>query len=155
MKLLFPGLVVLTLCAGAAAFLLREPPPAEHQVANRPIQDTEAEYSSSNACRACHPAQYASWRASYHRTMTQVATPETVVADFDRVTVAHAHGRPMTLERRGREFWATFDDPDSRLRSPEQNASFGAAGVRSPGSDASVGAASRAGLATRSAAARL
>src|SRR5688572_2959397 len=112
MKLLFPGLVVLTLCAGAAAFALREPPPAEHQVANRPIQDTEAEYSSSNACRACHPAQYASWRASYHRTMTQVATPETVVANFDGVTVAHVHGRPMTLERRGREFWATFDDPD-------------------------------------------
>src|SRR5918995_6198655 len=113
MKGLFPGLVVLTLCAGAAAFVLREAPPAEHQVANRPIQDTEAEYSSSNACRACHPAQYASWRASYHRTMTQVATPETVVANFDGVTVAHAHGRPMTLERRGREFWATFDDPDA------------------------------------------
>ena len=88
MKGLFPGLVVLSLCAGGAAFVLREPPLAEHQVANRPIQDTEAEYSSSNACRACHPAQYASWRASYHRTMTQVATPETVVADFDGVTVA-------------------------------------------------------------------
>jgi hypothetical protein len=112
MKLLFPSLVVVILCAGAAAFVLREPPRAEQQVANRPIQDTEAEYSSSNACRACHPAQYASWRASYHRTMTQVATPETVVANFDGVTVVHAHGRPMTLERRGREFWATFDDPD-------------------------------------------
>ena len=112
MKLLFPSLVVLVLGAGATAFVLRDPPPPEHQVTNRPIKDTEAEYSSSNACRACHPAQYASWRASYHRTMTQVATPETVVANFDGVTVAHVHGRPMTLERRGREFWATFDDPD-------------------------------------------
>ena len=140
MKLLFPGLVVLTLCAGAAAFVLREPPLAEHEVPNRPIQNTEAEYSSSNACRACHPAQYASWRASYHRTMTQVATPESVVADFDGVTVAHVHGRPMTLERRGREFWATFDDPDGRPGPPERGAS--------------VETASRAGqMTTRSAAA--
>ena len=45
--------------------------------------------------------------------MTQVASPDTVVADFDNVTVVHVHGRPMTLERRGREFWATFDDPDA------------------------------------------
>ena len=70
-------------------------------------------FTSSNTCRACHPAQYASWHTSYHRTMTQVAGPETVVADFDSVTVAHVHGRAMTLERRGREFWATFNDPDS------------------------------------------
>jgi hypothetical protein len=139
MKLLFPGLVVLTLCAGGAAFVLREPSLSEDQVANRPIQDTEAEYASSNACRACHPAQYASWRASYHRTMTQVATPETVVANFDAVTVAHVHGRPMTLERRGREFWATFDDPDARVGSPESS---------------SITTASRAGqMTTRSAAA--
>ena len=154
MKVPFPALVVLTLCAGAAAFVLREPPPAEHQVANRPIQDTEAEYSSSNACRACHPAQYTSWRASYHRTMTQVATPETVVANFDGVTVAHVPGRPMTLERRGREFWATFDDPDARLRSPETDSSLGAAGPAAPESGASVTTASRAGqMTTRSAAA--
>ena len=113
MKLLFPGLVVLSLVAGAAPFVLLEPPPAEHAVANRPNQVVEAEYTSSNSCRACHPAQYASWRASYHRTMTQVASPDTVVADFDNVTVVHVHGRPMTLERRGREFWATFDDPDA------------------------------------------
>ena len=113
MKVLFPGLVVLSLVAGAAPFVLLEPPPAEHQVTNRPNQVVEAEYTSSNSCRACHPAQYASWRASYHRTMTQVASPETVVADFDNVTVVHVHGRPMTLERRGREFWATFDDPDA------------------------------------------
>ena len=30
--------------------------------------------SSSDACRACHPSEYASWHRSYHRTMTQPAT---------------------------------------------------------------------------------
>ena len=37
--------------------------------------------------------QYSTWHGSYHRTMTQVATPETVRADFDGVTVAGVHGR--------------------------------------------------------------
>src|SRR5688500_9421826 len=113
MKLVVPGLVVLSLAIGIAGFVVRETRVPERSVTNRPNQVVEPEYSSSNACRACHPSQYASWRASYHRTMTQVASPETVVADFDNVTVAHVHGRAMTLERRGREFWATFDDPDS------------------------------------------
>jgi hypothetical protein len=44
--------------------------------------------------------------------MTQVATPETVVANFDRVTVTDVPGRPMILERRGRELWAELDEPD-------------------------------------------
>ena len=43
--------------------------------------------------------------------MTQVATPETVVADFDGVLVADVHGEPMRLERRGDELWAEFNDP--------------------------------------------
>jgi hypothetical protein len=112
MKFVFPGLVVLSLAAGAAPFVLLDRQVAEHEITNRPNQITEGEYTSSSSCRACHPSQYATWHASYHRTMTQVARPETVVADFDNVTIVHVHGRPMTLERRGREFWATFDDPD-------------------------------------------
>src|SRR5262249_35956126 len=68
---------------------------------------------SSDTCRACHPSQYASWRASYHRTMTQVATPEAVVASFDHVVVNEVSGNPIELERRGSEFWATLNDPDS------------------------------------------
>src|SRR5436190_7501327 len=112
MKLLFPGLVVLSLAAGAAPCVVGTRQPREHDVTNRPNQVVQADYTSSNSCRACHPSQNASWHASYHRTMTQVAGPETVVADFNNVTVVHVHGRPMTLEHRGNEFWATFDDPD-------------------------------------------
>jgi len=52
----------------------------ERAISNRPIQIAEDGYASSRACQACHPGQYAAWHASYHRTMTQVATPETVRA---------------------------------------------------------------------------
>src|SRR5213076_1978639 len=84
----------------------------ERAIPDRPIQIAEAGYASSQACQACHPAQYAAWHTSYHRTMTQVATPQTVATDFDRVRVDSVDGRPMFLEQRGNELWAEFDQPD-------------------------------------------
>ena len=99
------------LALGAAAVLTRAPASPEERVADRPIQVRTDGFVSSAACKACHPAQYDSWYGSYHRTMTQVATPQTVLADFDGVRVDDVHGAPMRLERRGDEFWAEFNDP--------------------------------------------
>lgn len=84
----------------------------EHAIPDRPIQVRTDGYVASSACQACHPSQYASWHASFHRTMTQVATPESIVADFDGVTVTDVPGRPMRLEVSGRELWAELDEPD-------------------------------------------
>jgi len=67
-------------------------------------------YATSDACRACHPSQYASWHASYHRTMTQPATPANVFGDFDDV-IASADGHEFHLTRRGDEFFARVPDP--------------------------------------------
>jgi len=78
----------------------------------RPIQQPGAGYVSSDTCRACHPSQYASWHASYHRTMTQVASPRTVITSFDGVTVDNAPGGSMQLEQHGEQLWAEFADPD-------------------------------------------
>ena len=86
--------------------------PREREIPDRPIQAADGGYASSDSCRACHPSQFASWHASYHRTMTQVATPDSVVASFDHVQVSQVPGHPMRLERRGRELWAELDDPD-------------------------------------------
>lgn len=96
---------------GAAAAVSMDPPVPDANAGQRPIEVPEDGYVSSDTCRACHPSQYATWRGSFHRTMTQVATPESVRADFDGVVVDAVHGRPMRLERRGGEFWAEFDDP--------------------------------------------
>jgi hypothetical protein len=80
----------------------RQPP-------DRPIEVASDRYVSSQTCRACHPSQYASWHASYHRTMTQAATPQAVATSFDGVRV---DAGAMTLEQRGDQLWAEFDDPD-------------------------------------------
>ena len=111
------ALVSLLLAGSAGLGLglagLREPSIPEANVGNRPVQLSEDGYVSSQTCKACHPDQYSTWHASYHRTMTQVATPATARANFDGVTVSAVHGQPMTLQRAGDELWAEFDDPDS------------------------------------------
>jgi cytochrome c552 len=112
----FTKLAVLAASAlTAGVFMLRAQAPraAENTVGGRPIQVTSDAYVSSDTCRACHPAEYASWRASYHRTMTQVATIDAVRADFDHVLVSDVPGNPIELEKRGSELWATLNDPDA------------------------------------------
>ena len=66
-------------------------------------------YSTSDACRACHPGAYQAWHASFHRSMTQAASPETILADWQGVL--EDRGRRVQLERRGDEYWANIPDP--------------------------------------------
>jgi hypothetical protein len=91
----FLGILAASLAAGLSAVAIRDSVVPEPEVAGRPIQVAADGYVTSSACQACHPSQYASWHRSYHRTMTQVATPESVAARFDDV-----------LERRGRALWS-------------------------------------------------
>ncbi|MCB9662831.1 MAG: hypothetical protein H6732_01870 [Alphaproteobacteria bacterium] len=39
-------------------------------------------FVGSQACGSCHPGPHASWQQSFHRTMTQVATPAKALAPF-------------------------------------------------------------------------
>src|SRR5450631_4312661 len=73
---------------------------------NRPITAQERNYVTSNSCRACHPGNYASWHASFHRTMTQVATATTLILDARDIELSFA-GRQYKLERRGDSIFAS------------------------------------------------
>ncbi|HEV3057331.1 MAG TPA: cytochrome c3 family protein [Vicinamibacterales bacterium] len=83
----------------------------ERAISSRPVQVQEDGYVSSSACRACHPREYQTWRASYHRTMTTRPTPETVVPDFREVDLDAPAGR-VHLSRDADGYWAQFTDPD-------------------------------------------
>ncbi len=67
-------------------------------------------FATSVTCQACHPAEYDAWHRSYHRTMTQAATPASVLGNFDGV-VLEDRGHEWHLERRGDEFWVDTPDP--------------------------------------------
>ncbi|MBK6917989.1 MAG: hypothetical protein IPH07_11365 [Deltaproteobacteria bacterium] len=47
-----------------------------------PERRERSRYAGSESCRACHGAAWHSWHGSHHRTMTQAAAPDTVVAPW-------------------------------------------------------------------------
>ena len=89
------------------------------QPTNRPIAVAGDGFVASDQCRDCHTDQHESWHASYHRTMTQVAGPQSVIGDF-RDRLVRAYDRDFALTQRGEEFWVRMKDLDANERtSPE------------------------------------
>jgi hypothetical protein len=85
--------------------------PEDPATARRPIEVAEGGYVSSDTCQSCHPAEYASWRKSYHRTMTQIVTPETMLANWDGISL-EVRNKAYHLERRGDQYWVDMVDPE-------------------------------------------
>ncbi len=108
------GLLVLSGTAAAwCVELYRDPmrERASRPVVDRPIEQAHDDYVSSETCAACHPHSYATWHDSFHRTMTQEVTPDTVVADFEDQRLEH-EGEAYRMFRRGEEYWVELRDPD-------------------------------------------
>lgn len=80
----------------------------EQMIVDRPVRLPKDGYVTSDNCRSCHPAEYQSWHASFHRTMTQVPTPQSVRGKFDNHSV-EIYGHRYLLQRRGNEFWCELD----------------------------------------------
>jgi hypothetical protein len=87
----------------------------EEAAAHRPVEVQSDGYVSSSACRSCHAREYASWAGSYHRSMTQLATPDTVLGDFDNQRVSDD---PIySVERDGDRFlFGVADDASQPLK---------------------------------------
>lgn len=100
----------------AIAILFAVAPPSRRSTVSpesavpRPIEVAANGYVSSKACRECHPHEHATWHASYHRTMTQIASPETVVGRFGGPPVL-AKGKTYHLKREGDRYTVELDAP--------------------------------------------
>jgi hypothetical protein len=105
------ALLVLVTSASAAALRPRLGSSAATPEGT-PGPGTTLGYVSSSACLGCHPGEHASFRRTFHRTMTQVASPETVRAPLDGRPL-DLDGRTVRLLARGGEVWATLPDPDA------------------------------------------
>jgi hypothetical protein len=101
--------IVLLVAWGSASYA--RPAEARASFTDRPIESAHGGYVTSRACKACHPEEYATWHRSYHRTMTQSASTDTMLGPVDDVVVK-ARGRPFALSHRGIEVWVEMDDPD-------------------------------------------
>jgi len=103
------GALLLASAAGAAWLWDVKSAPARESAAElraaAPRLSRDGGFVSSQTCKGCHPKNHASWHATHHRTMTQVAGPGTVLAPFDGRELSH-QGSTWRLERRGEEFFA-------------------------------------------------
>jgi predicted CXXCH cytochrome family protein len=88
-------------------------------------------FVTSDQCRSCHPNEYHSWHASYHRTMTQVAGTDTVLGDFNNVNL-DLDGERFRLERRGSEYWVEMVDPDWKHDQAKARAGIAGFKLRDP-----------------------
>lgn len=76
---------------------------------SHPRDLTSVEYRQSPRCDKCHADHVASWNRTFHRTMTQEASPATVLGDFDDVTL-HFLGYTSRLFRQGDAFFMDLID---------------------------------------------
>ena len=114
---------VLALAAAAALLLLRAPDkrpqvselPSQADIAAALLEATLPRnsgpkgYVTSDACRECHAKQHDSWAHSFHSKMTQVMSTNSVVADFNRITMDHQSER-FTMDHDGNQFWVEIRD---------------------------------------------
>jgi hypothetical protein len=114
-------LILLVIAAGSllTSISLRRSERETLQPENRPIQSKIDNYVTSNSCRACHPGNYASWHTSFHRTMTQVATPTTFLGADVQQEFSFG-GREYKLERQGDKFFVRTRSLGGNYGDPQQ-----------------------------------
>lgn len=72
--------------------------------------EADPDYATSGSCANCHKEQYDSWHASYHRTMTQDVSDESIIGRFDGEETKVA-GYPCRMFRRNGQYFMTVVDP--------------------------------------------
>jgi len=106
-------LAVATLGAGVALERRRQHDATARAAlaAEAPRQEHPDAFVRSETCRGCHPAEYDSWHASYHRSMTQYPSATAVRGDFDGARLEH-EGMQIELMRTPDGFAVAMPEPD-------------------------------------------
>ncbi|NLF70600.1 MAG: ammonia-forming cytochrome c nitrite reductase subunit c552 [Candidatus Anammoximicrobium sp.] len=86
--------------------------------------DAQATYVGRESCIACHREASDAWQGSHHDLAMDVATPETVLGDFNDVEFEQ-FGIRSRLFRRDGKYWAHTEGPDGKLADFEVKWVFG------------------------------
>src|SRR6187399_157439 len=94
--------LVVLLQGGLTLLLIRgSHPPERPEGLPLPTHD-DGGYATSAACRSCHPGEYASWHRSFHRSMTEPASEQTIRAPWTGVRLGW-HERSYELYKKDTE----------------------------------------------------
>ena len=78
---------------------------------SRGVDASGVAYVADAHCADCHRTEFDAWTGSHHDLAMQVATPETVLGDFDDAAFTH-HGVTSRFFRRGDRFFVNTEGPD-------------------------------------------
>lgn len=81
-------------------------------------------FVGEQACAGCHQAEAAAWRGSQHDQAMQVASPATVLGDFNDTSFTK-DGVTSRFYRKGDRFYAQTDGPDGKLTEYAIDYTFG------------------------------
>lgn len=131
-RYLYPVLIALLLLAMAGIwFFLQASTPRLPVAAPAPVVKPvavlpPAKMVDEQQCQGCHQAQVKDWQGSHHQLAMQVATAETVLADFNDVSFS-SEGETTRFSRRGDEFWVNTPGADGKAADFKVAYTFGIA----------------------------
>jgi len=86
--------------------------------------DVQATYVGRQSCIECHRQEYEDWQGSHHDLAMDVATPETVLGDFNDAEFDQ-FGIHSRLFRRDGKYWVHTEGPDGAMADFEVKWVFG------------------------------
>lgn len=107
---------VTLLALGAIAIIIRTVTPAYSTVRTG---RADAGYLESADCRKCHETNYASWHATFHRTMTQEAGPDSILGDFENDNTITYQGVRTEMVRENGTYWMKLTDVEGKKQQLE------------------------------------
>jgi predicted CXXCH cytochrome family protein len=78
-----------------------------------PTPQGAARWVDEQQCQACHSSQVQDWQGSHHHLAMQLASAETVLADFTAAPL-HTPAETTVFKRKGEEFWVTLPGADGQ-----------------------------------------
>ena len=83
-----------------------------------------ASYTGAASCAGCHQQAFEQWQGSHHDWAMKVASPETVLGDFDNASFSHG-GVTSTFSQRSNQYYVHTQGADGRYRDFKIDYSFG------------------------------
>ncbi len=91
---------------------------------NNIVKPEKAEFVDRQSCIECHEKQYSEWKGSHHELAMDVATEETVLADFNNSTFIN-YDLTTSFYKKNTKFFVNTDGPDGKLQDYEISYAFG------------------------------
>ncbi len=90
----------------------------------KPFDLSKATYVGQSSCIKCHAKESDKWNGSHHDLAMQLATDETVLANFSNAQLEH-HGITSRMFRDGKKFIVNTEGPDGSMQDFEVKYVFG------------------------------